>query len=221
MKRTLQQILADIDVRFPNVFDQDQKIEWINLTINNFYKTVAQKEIMKILTIKDQPFYFISDEANGIDQVEFELIDSVTVDNVDYLPAIEDEALRENVYFDVMGKYLGLYPTPSMDGKPIYISYFKRPKEMSSSDLTVVPQINSDYYELIKYGVIMIMAESMGDIIMFNNYAARYNALLKKAEDEKRKQFSKLPTRRDVVTKKVVRGGYRGRVASKISGGIK
>lgn len=221
MKRTLQQILDDIDVRFPNVYDNNQKIEWFNLAVHDIYKVIANKEMMKILTIKDQPFYFVSDVANGIDQVEFELIDSVTIDNVDYLPGLGDEALQGNMFFDVMGKYLGINPIPQEDGKPIYITYYKRPKELTSADLSNQPDINQDYIEMIKHRVFMIMAEAMGDINRFNNHAIQYNNLLETAENEKRKQFSKFPTRKDVVTKSVVRRGYRGRVASAVSGGIK
>lgn len=174
---TLDEILTDIDDRYANVFSQEQKIRWLNQVQRDVFREIALPEILQFKTVPGMSLYT---ETEGID---FDLIDSVTVDGNKYdLKGIND-TLDTYSYINVKDKHMALYPKPEkvMD---VYVYYKKRPKTLI--DLTETPELKEDYQEILKHGVFMIMALAMDDIGKHNNFAMLYNAELQKIKDDRK-----------------------------------
>ena len=220
-KKTAQEILNDIDDRYPNIFTDEQKTRWLNIAITDLYKVLGEEDIMETLTVADQPFYFLADVDEDLLQIEFELIRAVTVNDVEYRPKNITDNREPNIYYKVADEYLGIYPTPKTAGQKIYIHYKKRPVEIVYTVLTVIPEVSEDHYEILKYGVMVIMAESLDDIIKRNNFSNEFNARLQDALQDRNDQFAAFPTCEDVMTRKNKSYNRRGRVVSEvISNGI-
>jgi len=209
--RTIAQIIEDIDLRMPNVFDTARKVEWFNVALKDLYKEMGFKDMFETLTIKDQSIYFLRDDDDGILQVEPELITNVTVSqsvegtqSIEYKAKDYDDALEYNSFSTIKADnkaYLILYPVPRTDGLKIKVFFKKRPKDYAEGDVGLVPQIDQDYYEAIKYHIMSTMAEAMDDINKYNNLNRQYNTRLKRIMQEKAEAQVKYQTTKNVNTK--------------------
>ncbi|MFT9498245.1 hypothetical protein [Anaerosolibacter sp.] len=196
---TLQELLDDIDGRFSNPFTQAQKINWINITQREIFREMALKEILQFNTIADQALYDLKTLSGN--NLEFEMIESVTLDNKKYAPKfINDEAVYYS-YYKVLDNYIGFYPVPKKSDLIVNIYYEKRPETLSSSNLTKTPDLREDYLEILKYGVFVIMAKALKDVALANNYVGEYNDMMKKIKQEKYEKMSKYPQTQDVMNK--------------------
>jgi hypothetical protein len=202
---TVNQLLTDIDRRFPNTFSQADKIDWLNEVQDEVFREAAIHEILEIDTISDVPFYELRDEDEII---EFEMVKVLTVDNKEYEPADITQDSRSNIFYKILdynnseAPMFGIYPTPTVDGKKIRIFYERRPTPLSVSNLNAIPDLKEDYQVILKYGVWIIIAEAMDDIVKANNYTLRYNAEMKKIKQERYEKMAKYPSTKDVMTKR-------------------
>lgn len=202
---TVSQLLTDIDRRMPNTFSQSDKIDWLNEVQTEAFREMAIRDILETDTIANVPFYNLTDLDENI---EFEMIKALTVDNIDYEPADITQEQRPNIFYKVLDynnseePKIGIYPTPTVDGKKIRIFYERRPTPLSASNLNAIPDLKEDYQVILKYGVWIIMAEAMDDIVKANNYTLRYNAEMKKIKQERYEKMAKYPSTKDVMTRR-------------------
>lgn len=202
---TLQQLLTDIDLRMPNSFTQANKIDWLNEVQREVFRELGIQDILEFDTVANMPFYDLTDLAQNI---EFEMIKSLTVDNTNYDPADLNQEAKYNIFYKVLDynnsetPKIGIYPTPTKSDLKIRIFYERRPTLLTASALTAVPDLKEDYQSILKYGVWIIIAESMDDITKANNYTLKYNAELKRIKQEKYEKMAKYPCTIDVIPKK-------------------
>ena len=205
MLPTLQQHLVDIDRRMPNTFNQQDKIDWMNEVQSEVFREIAIQEIIEFDTIANVPIYDLTDLTENI---EFEMIKSITVDNKEYTPSDLNDDLRPYIFYKVLDynnvetPKIGIHPTPTKDGLKIRIFYDRRPSRLSSANLNAVPDLREDYQTILKYGVWIIMAETMDDIVKANNYTLRYNTEMKRIKQERFDKMAKYPSTTDVMPRR-------------------
>lgn len=204
----LLEILDDIDRRCPNVFEQADKIAWLNTVQENIYRDVSIRNILNVITIIGTANYDISTYG-----VNFGLIKSVFVDDIEYKYKEAADQKTNNIYFKVQDdnaiQKIGIYPTPTVAGM-LKICYDKVPTTLTVDDLDTVPDIRKDMQEILKYGVMVIIAEAREEIEKSNNFTIKYNALLKHLQLNKYSNSPSYPKYKDVHT----------RAGNKISGVI-
>ena len=188
----LSEIIQDIDDRYAasSTFSQDQKLRWINKVIRRVWRKMPLDEISIIPTRKGDSVYELPAD------IEFEMIESVVVNTVEYKFRDQPQGLFARTYYKVidgqMGEvsYMGIYPIPVEDNLDITIAYWKRPEDLTASDLGATPELRQDYLDIVVFGVLNIMAEIRQDVELGNNYARKYQDIL---DQIKREQYENMP----------------------------
>ncbi|MNN71150.1 hypothetical protein D3C81_1870590 [compost metagenome] len=112
----------------------------------------------------------------------------MVVEGQEYL--YQDSKKESNIpfYYFVGMDGIGIYPTPEEDvvgGLSLF--YYVSPAQLTSTDLTVVPDLDKDFHSLLVYGALVQIVEAYNDVSMVNNFTSKYNGLITefhKANDE-------------------------------------
>jgi hypothetical protein len=187
---TIGQLLTDIDIRVPNVFTTDQKIEWINEIQREIFKYMALIDTTFVTTVIDTFRYLLPSDIR-VDliksvEVSSDLIITADTSFTPYTFKGFNEEFDGTNYFDALENYIGLYPVPVATGYKIQILYEKRPIALSSSNLSQVPELTEDYHNLLKYYCCSVIAKSghNPDVQLTNNYMSDYNMLFLKMQKD-------------------------------------
>lgn len=215
MTRTIQQIINDVDNRFSNSATLSSKIEWANIVLKEIYPYVGKRKIAETLTVANQPFYKLYDSTDPeFELIEYDQIESITVNGEEYRPLNINEKVYPNCFYRVDDTVFGINPVPIKNNLKIHIIYRKRPDELTDTNTSAVPEIDEDFYELLKYGIMRITAEAEQDMISRNNYANTYNEILRDARFKKDNDFSAYYSPTDVMPKSGYRRNSRTRTVS-------
>lgn len=202
-RTTVRQVLDDIKVRYPNTYDDERLMLWINETMKKIYKDLAIQEMYSFETIKGHKLYSLPQDCS------IDMIKNVTMsinakgqNNSDWgdfekLKFYDQkETMSEKGYYDGTEGSIGIYPTPT-DSRKIKIYYLKKPKMVTSLDDTI--QIDDNYVDLVKYNVLSIIAISghNPDTEIANEYILLYNNLVQKANESKNESQQKYTIIRD------------------------
>lgn len=192
---TYQDILTDIDERYTNTFTQPQKIRWLNQVQREMFRETALEGILHFKTVAGLAVY------NEIQNIDFDLIESVTVNDIVYTFKRKGQKLDDYNYIKVNDDTIGLYPTPDsiMD---VYVYYKRRPATITTENLTSTPVLKEDYIEILKYGVIIIMAKARGDVALANNYVMDYELALKEIKKAEENALPAYPTVKRIVKRR-------------------
>ncbi|MNW51431.1 hypothetical protein D3C74_289160 [compost metagenome] len=178
---TLQEMLDEISEKYPHSLSNDSVIRKINLIQNELFRTAFRETVMIGYDIVDGVF------AYPLPCARSNVID-VLINDQEYL--YQDIKKGSNVpfyYFTELDE-LGIYPTPEEDSEGgLVIFYNREPKQLSSANLTVIPELDKDFHTLLIYGSLVHIAESFNDVAMVNNFTSKYNGALQefnKVNDE-------------------------------------
>lgn len=169
---TLQEILDEIAEKYPHGLPNDSVVRKINTVQNELFRTVFLFSTMSIYSIQKDVF------AYSLPFPQSNLID-VVVDGREYI--YQDKKKRSNVpFYYFLGKdTIGIYPTPDRDiVEGLTLIYNMYPTQLSASDTTVIPDLDSDFHMLLVYGALVQICESFNDVAMVNNFTSKYNGLL-------------------------------------------
>lgn len=164
---TLAEIIAYVDRKYPNSETDANKC--IDL---NFIHTSVFLEIQRLkndhviwadVTVADQTFYNLPTNGKIEDIVNISIETAVDSDEFDdYIyKGVNDDIRGINCYMRAeAGTYAILSSEEPIDtaGLDILVYYYKRPITFTSADLTVVPELDTDYHELLRYGLIAELA---------------------------------------------------------------
>jgi len=85
--------------------------------------------------------------------------------------------------------YIGFYPEPSVSGRTIRVVYKPKPVDMVNSvaGLLLSPDLHYKWHNLLVYAAIGEIAGSGSnpDVTIANNYAMKYNAIMRMAKDDR------------------------------------
>ena len=178
------EVISDIRSRFSTSFSDEKLINWLNVTIDDIWKDIAIEAVNKGRLRAGRRTYYLPDD------VEFTHIKAVVAGGKEYnYIDIEDDA-RQEVYYKITGRVMGINPVPAKD-TDIVIYYEKRPAKLTCMD--DVLEVNSDYTELLKNGVFVVLAKNTGDVPLANNYIQDYNRLLARARQERWEKGARYP----------------------------
>lgn len=178
---TLADIIANIDLIYPNSFSVEDKITFMNNVQipKEILPEIAPKEVLHFKTyiLPDGTPQQIYSETVGID---FRNIESVVVDGEEYVrkypnDEVEDESTKW--YAECLNGYLFLYPPPA-DGQDVYVTYYRKLDKLTEEDLQKELNVKDEYIELLKLGVLASMAKANGDVALANNFIQDFNDLV-------------------------------------------
>lgn len=189
---TLLELKTDIDTRYPNAFTDAQKVVWINEGISVLSTDIGEIDTWIGETTADTALYALQDD------MRFENIKSVIIDDVVYIAAGQNDSLVRPSYMLATEGYIAIYPEPATTGLEFSITYQVQPPDVSDDTDTI--DLRTNYIPALKYYVLRIMAEVNDDIAKANNFGDSYNAELMRIKMDKYKMNGKYPTTQ-IVTK--------------------
>lgn len=202
-KTTAEQLINDIDKRYPNTYSTDEKITWINDTMREIYKDIAVQEYYSFTTVKGQTIYTLPEDC-AIEFIKNVEISSKakTATNSDWghfkslKNSLRDQEMFEPSYYDGTEGTIGIFPKPTGSYK-VNIYYNKRPKMITSLGDSI--ELDDRYTDLVKFKVLSIIAMSghNPDIEIANQYILLYNNLVQEANQSKYEDQQQYPKVRD------------------------
>ena len=172
----VSEIIGDIRTRYPASFEDSKIIEWLNIVQNDIWKEVSPSAVWEGTSAPNGKAYYLPHE------VTFAHIHQVLVGGKLYKYRDICDNVSADIYYKIAENVIGFHPAPR-EAVPILIYYKKRPSEIRDPEADV--GFNTDYAELLKYGVFVIMAKARADAALANNYTADFNNLLERARQER------------------------------------
>ncbi|MCL6479073.1 MAG: hypothetical protein K6T65_11775 [Peptococcaceae bacterium] len=222
---TIQQLLDDIDLRYPNSLTIAQKLYWMNrIQKEIFQEAKHEAPPYYFTTVSGQSFYPLPSDCDPDDIIKF-TIETKSGSN-DYNPLTfrefdSDEYVASTDEFCTVFNgniYLNPQPTVSTAGRKVYVYYNKHPAELSESNLSASPDLQEAYRDLLVFGVVRNIAQAMKNVEIANNYASEYNVLMRKLLVEKYNKMPKYPATKDVYLRRYWRSKARERIEVVVSG---
>lgn len=169
----LQEILNEIAEKYPHGLSNDSVIRKINQIQNELFRTTFQVRTAAIYHLRKGVFAYTLPFPRSslcdvvVNGVELKYQDSKKNSNT------------ESFYYFIGDRGLGIYPTPDKDSEnSLTLFYYKRPVQLSESNLQAIPELDQDFHLLLVYGALAQICESFQDTAMINNYTAKYNGLI-------------------------------------------
>lgn len=208
-RTTVKQVLDDIQVRLPHIYEQNSLFLWINETMKKIYKDLALQDYYSFTTASGQELYSLPEDCS------IDMINSVTISEKardQYNPYdwgefkelksyVPNERMTDLGYYDGREGLIGIYPIPK-DVRKVDIFYMKKPKMVTSLDDYI--ELDDNYIDLVKYNVMSIIAMSghNPDIELANEYILLYNNLVQRANENKNEQQQRYPVIRNMYKRR-------------------
>ncbi len=208
-RTTVRQVLDDIQVRLPHIYEQNSLFLWINETMKKIYKDLALQDYYSFTTASGQELYSLPEDCS------IDMINSVTISEKardQYNPYdwgnfkelksyVPNERMTDPGYYDGREGLIGIYPIPK-DVRKVDIFYMKKPKMVTSLDDYI--ELDDNYIDLVKYNVMSIIAMSghNPDIELANEYILLYNNLVQRANENKNEQQQRYPVIRNMYKRR-------------------
>lgn len=208
-RTTVRQVLDDIQVRLPHIYEQNSLFLWINETMKKIYKDLALQDYYSFTTASGQELYSLPEDCS------IDMINSVTISEKardQYNPYdwgefkelksyVPNERMADPGYYDGREGLIGIYPIPK-DVRKVDIFYMKKPKMVTSLDDYI--ELDDNYIDLVKYNVMSIIAMSghNPDIELANEYILLYNNLVQRANENKNEQQQRYPVIRNMYKRR-------------------
>lgn len=180
----VNEIIGDIRARYPISFEDSRIIEWLNIVQNEIWSEVAGDAVWEGRSEPNGTAYRLPQE------ITFPHIHQVLIDGKPYTYRDICDDVCDNIYYKIADNVMGLYPAPH-EKVSLIIFYKKRPSEICGPESEV--DFNTDYAELLKYGVFAIMAKARADVALANNYTADFNNLLERVKREQTDSAPRYP----------------------------
>jgi len=155
---TLDEILSKVDRVYPNQESDANKVLDIDMIHKKVYMQLRKLSndflIYEDVTVADQTFYNLPTGCRIEDIIRIDIetgVDTDEYDTFEYV-GIKDEIAGLQVYMRGEEGTYALFDdeTPiATAAKNIMIYYYPRPTTLTSSDLTVVPDLDEDYHPIL------------------------------------------------------------------------
>jgi hypothetical protein len=183
--QTSQQILDDVNLRYRNTFTTNQILVWFN---------EEQRELFDVLELDSAPYNFktVVDENYYPFPVDFDVtkikvvtyqIDDSTTPNYIEIPFERNDDRQYASYglpwWAIVSDAFYLNVEPSVpDARNVYIYTDADPTEVTTSNLSVAPDLPTKYQEILKLGVLKRIALARKDLTMGQTYDSLYQEKL-------------------------------------------
>jgi hypothetical protein len=155
-------------------------------------------------TIAGQAIYSLPSDCKPDMIKSIQVSNSTVIDGTEtyttYDYAGPDDELTGYQWYNALDN-IGLYPVPSSDsggGYNVKITYEKSPTQLSTNTLSTVPDINTEYQDILKWRVLRDIAASgdAPDVELANNYQRNYDEISHKIRQDYYKRKAKNPKTR-------------------------
>jgi hypothetical protein len=187
----LGRILKSIDIRRPNSFEEDCKIEFINSVIRQWGHIIGKVQRYEFITEGGKEVYPLPDGAEG-DSIKAVYIGGVRAEAEKY----ESEVLSGRWQIEGEG-YMRLCEE---GGKRVEVFYCdcKEFEGFKEGYLESDCGVRDSYADILVYGALYQMAECEEDINAAANFKERMDELLRRAMQGRYLKDGKYPTVREV-----------------------
>lgn len=204
---TTQQMLTMVDDKYPNAESNTTKIQYFNSVLDELSPDYGDEvEDDSLSTVADTDAYALPSGINDISEIFSLAIANQTTpanryDYTEYKKAYrEQNPASEYSYFQIKNsagaKKLVIYPIPTQTGLNIIIRYNKAIPNLSLTDLTEEPEIDSRFHDMLVYNCIHEVCSSGAnpDGLQANFYMQKY--------ESRKKDFLTFFARKDQRTKR-------------------
>ena len=215
---TVEEILNEIDTRYPNTISTAIKIGWMNMILKQIYKHIPNEHTYTFVTIAGQALYDLPDylKIENITNpilisVSDTIIDNDTVFNKYYYAGVIDtlegsfgNKLNGKRYYSAayngLNK-LGIHPVPTTTGLVGKFVYKKYPVVLSENNLAAEPDIQDEWQEILIYECIIKAALSGNnpDTDIANIYIPLRNAIMRDIMETKYHKEPEYKSTKDVM----------------------
>jgi hypothetical protein len=181
MSMTVQQILDTVMKKYPHGYTNDDIILMLNNIQAELFRTIYKPITTTVYDITaNNPFYPISFSPSKI-------VD-VVVNNQEYpYRKIKGQSLAQ-FYYITEDNCIGIYPTPTVDiPGGLTVFRYKEPAQLSSSNLSAIPDFDPDFHMLLVFRVCKELAENdrQYDTNIVNGFISQINGLLQDFDEAK------------------------------------
>jgi hypothetical protein len=164
---TVQEIVNYVNRKYPNQETDANKVADLDMIHKDVYLRIRRLSndfvIYEDITIAGQTFYNLPSSIRIEDVVRIDVETGVNSDNYDTFEyaGVKDEVSGRQVY---MRGESGTYALMDDEepiaagGKNIMLYYYPRPSDLSSSNMTAIPALDVDYHSILKYLLIVELA---------------------------------------------------------------
>jgi len=172
----IQDIIDDIKVRYPNPYDDEQLIKWINQVTEDNWEDLAVDEIYITELETGKNVYELPET------IDFSAITSVVINEKEYTPKPLPDYKTNFVYFKESEGKIAINPKPG-GGEEMFIFHLHKPErcETVNDDLRIRPQ----FAEIIKNAIFIMIAKAAGNVGLANNYVDDFNFAVKDSRQRK------------------------------------
>ena len=177
---TITQLMADIDIRYRNVFSLAAKVVWMNEAQYDLYEDLEiDSAPFNFTTLADTYFYALGDI--NIDRIKVVNIEMTDVSpsyfaQVPFIPNLPNQyANSAELWYSIVenNMYLNV-PSGPITGRNVYIYLDNASTVINYLDPDVEPSTPKRYQELLKLGTLMRIAQARRDVDMQNAFDASY-----------------------------------------------
>ena len=184
----VKDIIDDINVRYPNPYPDEQLIKWINQGVEEIWEDLAIGEVWSKELEGGEATYTLPAT------IDFSGITAVIVNGKEYIAKALPDYKTHNIYFKSKEGEIALNPIPQ-GGEEMFIFHLHKPAKVVNEQDDL--RIHSQFAEIIKNSIFIIIAKAAGDVDLANNYVADYNAALEMARQRKPQYSAAYPKIRD------------------------
>jgi hypothetical protein len=165
---TLEEILAEIDEKYPNGLSSDSKVRKINNLQRKLFRTVVKRTVVKTIDLLAGVYEYDPEIAPA--KIREVLVNGIRYQN----RQLEGDGLSR--FFYIVNDNIVLYPTPDEDKTDgLLLFHYQEPADLSSSSLEAIPDFDEDYHDALVYGVCRELAEKDLRFDIANGFGEQYN----------------------------------------------
>lgn len=165
----LQTIIDEADVRIPNAFSSDQKVDWLNEVNYEFFDIVKIPKVYNTTANGVTNTFTLSNDAREKN------IRKVVAGSNYYRSMVYEDITAAFNYFTLDDTSFTLTLTPQPPSGPLIVVYDKQATSaFSSGTLTASPEPPVEYHWIYVLGLCARIAKAMNDVSLANNYENDY-----------------------------------------------
>lgn len=166
----LQNIIDEADIRVPNAFSVDQKVDWLNEVNYEFFDIVKIPKATTITIVAATASYAVPTDLREKN------VRKVVVGSNFYRSMVYEDITAAFNYFTINEgtNQITFVPTPTAAGTGVIVYDQMGTTPFVSSTLTAQPTAPTEYHWLYVLGLAVRIAKSMNDVALANNYENDY-----------------------------------------------
>jgi hypothetical protein len=173
----LQTIIDEADVRIPNAFSSDQKVDWLNEVNYEFF------DIIKIPKTASITLDGITNQFSVPVDLREKNVRKVVVGSNYYRSMIYDDITAAFNYYTIDEATNKIVFTPKPPaGNAVIVYDMLSTTPFVSTTLTASPVAPTEYHWLYVLGLCVRIAKAMNDVTLANNYESDYKNNLSVAQ---------------------------------------